>query len=222
VICLFYCNCSRYEVEFLLPLMVLAVLGIFGLERALASRPRARAAARWGWGLLLAFSVAFNLLASADHYATEHADLGRFLLRAGRAPEALAELRRAAAVRPSAAAHYSLAGALDAAGRLDEAIAEYQASLRQDPRQPLAHNNLGIALARSRRLPEAAEELQAALRLQPDYGEAMANLGNVDLLMGRLPEAITQYQGALRLSPQDQALRARLALAERAWEESGR
>ncbi len=222
VICLFYCNCSRYEVEFLLPLTVLAVLGIFGLERALAGGGPARVAARCGWALLLAFSVAFNLLSSADHYATEHASLGRFLLRAGRLPEATAEFRRAASVRPSAAEHYALAGALAAGGQLDAAIGEYRASIARDGGRALVHNDLAIALARSRRLPEAAEELQAALRLQPAYGEAMANLGNVYLLMRRLPEAIAQYQGALRLAPGDEALRARLALAERAWEAYGR
>jgi hypothetical protein len=48
----------RYEVDFLPSLLLLAVVGILGLERALAGRLAVRRAARCGWGLLLGFSVA--------------------------------------------------------------------------------------------------------------------------------------------------------------------
>ena len=54
----------RYELEYASPLLLLAVVGVLAVERALAGRPAWRWAARCGWGLLLAFSVAFNLLAS--------------------------------------------------------------------------------------------------------------------------------------------------------------
>ena len=72
---LFWGSSFRYEVDFLPALVLLAVVGIFGVERALADRPRLGArAVRWGWGLLLVFSVAFNLLASVEHYAEAHND----------------------------------------------------------------------------------------------------------------------------------------------------
>jgi len=61
-LCLFCSAISRYEVDFLPSLMLLAVIGILSLERALVDRPVWRLTARLGWGLLLAFSVSFNLL----------------------------------------------------------------------------------------------------------------------------------------------------------------
>ncbi len=58
----------RYEVDFLPALLLLAVVGILSLERVLSDRPVWRRSVRWGYGLLLAFSVAFNLLASLEFY----------------------------------------------------------------------------------------------------------------------------------------------------------
>ncbi|HEX3731095.1 MAG TPA: hypothetical protein VHV47_14885, partial [Opitutaceae bacterium] len=51
VLCLFYGDCSRYEVEFLPALVLLAVLGIFGLERLMHGSPAAKFFLRCGWGL---------------------------------------------------------------------------------------------------------------------------------------------------------------------------
>jgi hypothetical protein len=59
-LCLYMYASWRYEVDFLPALLLLGVVGILGLERALADRPGWRRAARWGYGLLLAFSVAFT------------------------------------------------------------------------------------------------------------------------------------------------------------------
>ncbi len=74
---LYYCTAGRFEVEFLPALLLLAVVGILGLERTLAptsesgqaDRRAQRRAVRWGWGLLLGVSVAFNLLAGLGYYA---------------------------------------------------------------------------------------------------------------------------------------------------------
>jgi hypothetical protein len=85
---LFQNTSFRYEVDFLPALLLLAVVGIFGLERALADRPVQRRTVRWGWGLLLGFSVAFNLLASVEHYAEVHNIRGVDLEYVGRVPEA--------------------------------------------------------------------------------------------------------------------------------------
>ena len=49
----FFAACIRYEIDFCPALVLLAVVGILGLERALASRPAWRLAARGVWGLLL-------------------------------------------------------------------------------------------------------------------------------------------------------------------------
>jgi len=71
---------ERYEWEFCPVLVLLAVVGILGLERILAGWPTWRRAVRWAWGLFLAFSLAFNLLASAIQRAGYHYVLGSLLL----------------------------------------------------------------------------------------------------------------------------------------------
>lgn len=64
-VCLFFCAFTRYELDFLPGMMVLSVIGILSLERALAEVPKWRLIARWGWCVLLAYSLVFDLLASA-------------------------------------------------------------------------------------------------------------------------------------------------------------
>jgi hypothetical protein len=59
--------CMRYEVDFAPYLAVLAVLGVFGIEARLSSRPRWRGPARAAWSAALAASVAFNLFGSCWH-----------------------------------------------------------------------------------------------------------------------------------------------------------
>jgi hypothetical protein len=63
-LCLYFFVAIRFEVEFLPALGLLAVIGVWSLERALVCQPVWRRAARWGWGILLGFSVVFNLLAT--------------------------------------------------------------------------------------------------------------------------------------------------------------
>ena len=60
--------CNRYEVEFLVVLVVLAVVGIFAVERALAARSAWRALARAGWIAAAIFSVGFNFFASCENW----------------------------------------------------------------------------------------------------------------------------------------------------------
>jgi tetratricopeptide (TPR) repeat protein len=133
-ICLFRGANDRYEVEFLPALLLLAVVGILGLERALADRRAWRRAARWGWGLLLGFSVAFNLLATLEHHARMHNDLGVVVGRAGRIQEAIGHFEEAVRIAPEYdEAHYNLGVALEQAGRTQEAIGHYEQVLRITP-----------------------------------------------------------------------------------------
>jgi tetratricopeptide (TPR) repeat protein len=204
VLLLFYGNCSRYEVEFLTTLVFLAVVGILGVERALAGRPRWRLAARLFWGLLLAFSIGFNLLDGFDHYAVERCRLGNQLGEAGRIAEAIAQCEASLRVKPAyVEGHSSLGNALRQAGRIPEAIKECEEALRLDPDYARAHNNLGNALLDAGRIPEALAHYHEALKLKPDDAKMHYNLGNAWLQADRISDAISEYETALRLDPDD-------------------
>ena len=203
--------CLRYEVEFAPALVLLAVVGILALERALAAptsesgradQPFRRRAARWGWGSLLGFSVAFNLLASVERYAETDNNLGIALERAGRVQEAMVQYEQALRLNPNlAAAHYNLGVALARMGRVPEAVEHYEQALRLMPDLAAAHYNLGTALARLGRVPEAIEHYEGALRLQPWDPDAHYNLGMAMERAGRVQEAIGQYEQTLRIKP---------------------
>ena len=216
---LFFCQATfRYEVEFLPTLVLLAVVGILGLERILAPTPKSgqaptlesgqagrpvwRRAVRWGWGLLLGFSVAFNLLAGVEHYADTHCYIGDGLFLAGKIQDAMEHYEQALRIIPDhARAHNNLGCALEQVGRLTEAIGQYEQALQVKPDYTEAHSNLGTALARQGRVAEEIAEFAAALRIKPDSAETHHNLGIVLARQGRISETIAQYREALRLRP---------------------
>jgi len=201
-LCLFFSAGSRYELDFLPALMLLAVMGIFGLERALASRPVWQRIARGGWCLLLAYTVAFNLLASAEAHATANFLVGNSLLNEGRVDEAFEHYQVALALWPECAnAHEGLGDVFRRKGRLNEAIVEYQKIVASWPDFVEAHNNLGLCFLQEGQLNEAIPQFQRALELKPDYEEAQNNLGLCLLRMGRVNEAIPYFQRALELKP---------------------
>jgi tetratricopeptide (TPR) repeat protein len=214
----FHSAATRYEVEFLPVLLLLAVVGILGLERAWAptsesgqaptsgsgraDRPVWRRAIRWGWGLLLGFSVVFNLLASVACYAEGQNGLWISLWQAGRVPEAMEHWEQALRINPDdATTHNNLGMALWQGGRAQEAMEHWEQALRIKPDNATAHNNLGMALWQAGKAPEAMEHWRQALRIKPDFAEAHCNLGAALEQAGKPTEAIQHYQQALRINP---------------------
>ena len=200
----------RYEVDFLPSLVLLAVIGILSFERALAPtsesgqacRPLWRRVARWGYGFLLVFSVAFSLFASVGGCAEADNDLGTQLQASGQVPEAIRLYEQALRLDPDLAdAHINLGIALMQTGRIQEAIGQYEQALRIKPDSSKGHNEFGIALARLGRLPEATSHWEQALRIKPTYFEAHNNLGNALAQTGKIKEAIAHYEQALRIKP---------------------
>jgi tetratricopeptide (TPR) repeat protein len=170
-ICLFYGNTSRYEMDFLPALVLLAVVGILGLERSLSGRPRWRPASRIAWIVSLAFSAAFVLLMSLERYAEQRYRLGNALMSLGRAAEAIPQYELALSVKPAFPDDCNnLGAALLRVGRVAEAIGRDEQALRLAPNSALAHANLASALMRAGRTDEARAEYEKALWLRPDLG----------------------------------------------------
>jgi tetratricopeptide (TPR) repeat protein len=202
ILCLFCSASSSYELDFLPALMLLAVIGILGLERALVGSPVWRRIARWGWCLLLAYTVAFNLLASVEAHATTNWLAGNFLLNQRRVDEAVERFQMALALEPeSATFHFALANALCRERRMDESIIQYQKALAIKPDFAEAHNNLGYSLLQLGRVNEAITHFQRALEIQQSY-EAYYNLGFAFHRKRMVAEAMACYQKATELQPQ--------------------
>ena len=193
---------ERYEWEFCPALVLLAVVGILGLERILADRPASRLAARGAWSLVLAFSLAFNLLASAIPHARYHANLGSLFLDRGKVNEAIAHFQKALALQSDdAGLHNNLGNALLKKGHTDEAIRQYQEALRLKPDDAAAYYNLGNALGKRGQMDEAIGHFREALRLKPDDANAHNNLGAALDRKGQIDEAISHFQQVIRLNP---------------------
>jgi tetratricopeptide (TPR) repeat protein len=204
-LCLFFSADSRYGLDFLPALMLLAVVGILGLERTLVSSPVWRHMARWGWCLLLAWSVVFNLLVSLEACAESNYFAGNLLVHQGRAKESVKFLQKALALEPeSAAFHSNLGTAYYQTKRLDEAITQYQKALEIDPdfaEAAVVRNDLGLCLLQKGRVNEAITHFQKVLEIKPDYAEAHNNLGRSLFQAGRVNEAAAHFQRALQIKP---------------------
>ena len=199
---LYYYTVYRFEAEILPTMVLLAVIGVLGLERALAGQPDWRRAARWGWGLLLGFSVAFNLLASVVRCAEVYDYAADYMQQQGRTTEAAGLFQQELRFDPNSfMAHNNLALALSRVGQIQEAIRHYGLALQIDPSSAVAHNNLGSALRRAGRLDDAITQYEQALRFDPELVEARFNLGLALEKTGRTPEAIEQYEQVLKLRP---------------------
>ena len=198
----FFASSFRYELEFLPALVLLAVVGILGLERALADRPVWRRAVSWGWGLLVGFSVAFNLLASVGYYAQGHYEVGTALLQLDRVQEAIGQYEQALRIKPDyGEPHNNLGVALVRLGRVEEGIGHYQQALRLNPDSAEAHYNLGVALGQTGKMQEAIGHFEEAVRIKPEYAEAHNNLGSALLQAGQVEDAIGHFRQAVRIKP---------------------
>ena len=201
-LCLYYYSAIRFRMEFLPALVLLAVVGILGLERALADRHLWRRMVRWGWGLLLIVSVAFNLFASVEQRAETHYNLGAISARLGKVQEAIGHYDQALCISPhDAKVHSNLGIALAQDGRIQEAVEQFEQALQINPTLFEVHANLGHALMILGRIPEAIAHWEQALRIQPDSAEVHYDLGLALEETGRIQAAIGHYEQALRIKP---------------------
>ena len=211
---LFCCTASRFEVEFLPALLLLAVVGFFGLQRAVADRVLHRRVVLCSWGLLLTFSIVCSLLITAENYAFASCTLGTMLANSGHVLEGIHFLQKGLEIKPdNAEGHSRLADALLTAGKPEDAIREFEQALRIKPDYAEAHNSLGVALVHADQITRAIGHYKEALRIKPDYVAAHYNLGAALQRAGHVQEAIEYYEQAVRLQPDFPEAHNNLAVA---------
>jgi Flp pilus assembly protein TadD len=184
---LYFTMCLRYEIEFTHLLVLLGVVGIIGLERSLARRRGWLLAARCGWGLLLAFSVVFNLLAGFGLRAEACNIPGLIAFQKGDLTEAIACYQKALQWNPeNADTHSDLGLAFLREHRLDAADAQFQQALRLNSADPSVHINLGTVLAQEGKSEEAISQFRDSLQIQPYSFQAQNDLA---YLLATCPQA---------------------------------
>lgn len=140
--------------------------------------------------------------------------LGAALLQAGRAGEAAAVLRRAAAAAPRlAAVRLQLADALVAAGRHAQALDACRKAVRLAPADGGAHAALGRVLLHLRRHAEAAGSCARAVQLGHATPGAWSNLGAAQQALGRHVDAVASFRTACGLLPGSAPLLSNLGSA---------
>jgi tetratricopeptide (TPR) repeat protein len=214
-LCLYYWVADRYELEFLPALVLLGVVGIFGLERALTGH-RWRPLARAGWVLLLVWSVGFNALHAVECRAMSHNEVGAALESGGQADAAIREYQEAIHYDPFyEESHYNLGCAFVDTSRWDEAIHEYQEALRLKPDYAEAHRALGAVFDQKDEVEAAMGQYREVLRLNPDsdIAKSIYNFGVGQFEKGQIDGAIRYFQSALGLKPDYVDARYNLGIA---------
>jgi tetratricopeptide (TPR) repeat protein len=83
-------------------------------------------------------------------------------------------------------------------GKLDQAIREYDAAIKLDPRDAWAYHNLGVAHRLRGSWVEAERAYLRAIELRPEQMDSHYNLAVLyELFLNRPEEALTQYQAVL-------------------------
>ena len=216
-ICLFMACSSRYQMDFQADLILLAAIGILGLERALASSIVWQRIGRCIWCLLLAYSVFFSLMASVKAHASTNYITGNFFINQGELDKAIGYFKKASALDPgSAILHFAFANALSRSGQVDESILEYKKALKIKPDYAEAYNNLAYTLLQNGRAAEAITYFQQAVKIEQSY-EAYYNLGYAYRLNGMATQAMDCYRKALELQPQFLPAQINLAWMLATW-----
>lgn len=132
------------------------------------------------------------------------AELGYWLLIAGRPADAAPELSRVVQARPDHEyAQLNLGVALRRTGDLQGALQALQAAVRLKPAFGAARHSLGVLLMRMGKLDEAVEQLKAAAASGGNDSRARATvvLGRAYLKSGKAEEARQAFDRAIEWAP---------------------
>lgn len=145
--------------------------------------------------------------------ASPHVSLGTALLREGRVPEALDELRRAVDANPeNAEAHHRLASVMVRMGDLEAALSHFREVARLRSGSAQAEADVAAVLGELGENKRALDHLLRAVELEPELEQAQFNLANTLARLGRFDEAAARYRRVLELDPDHPQARARLAM----------
>ena len=112
-----------------------------------------------------------------NNLSVAHVGLGNVFDAKGQQDEAIAEYRKALALKSDLPqAHSYLGNAFLKKGLFDEAIAEYRKVIELKPDDAEAHNSLAVALHDKKQYGGAIAEYRKAIALKPDFAEAHNNL----------------------------------------------
>ncbi len=193
---------SRYEVDFLPALMLLAITGIFLVERTLAGHAFWRRTARVIWILLLAYSAIFNMVAgigaqvNADYFAGNH------FLTLRRPDAAIVCFRKGLDLHPLyAEALDGLGNAFLQKGRTADAIVQYEKAIAIKPNLTETHYNLSDCLLNLGRVQDAMAQDQIVLKLDPNFAKAHNGLGSCYLQERRMADALAEFEKTVELAP---------------------
>jgi tetratricopeptide (TPR) repeat protein len=171
-------------------LLILAVIGL-GTATALRNRVYSDDLSLW-----------MDTVAKRPLSALAEANEGKALLDRGRTAEGMACCQKAVSLDPmKPLSRYNLGFAYEAEERWDEALKEFIAAARLNPKLYAAEFRAGRLLDRLGRAAEAERFLRHALATAPDYAEAHGSLGVALALQGRQWEAIDEFERSLILDP---------------------
>jgi tetratricopeptide (TPR) repeat protein len=83
----------------------------------------------------------------------------------------------------------------------DEALAEFEAAAKVDPKLPFVHFNLGLAYLKKQDYPRARDEFLKDAAVEPDLALDYDELGDIYWLMQDEKNAETSYREALHRDP---------------------
>ncbi|MHC4157872.1 MAG: tetratricopeptide repeat protein [Planctomycetota bacterium] len=155
-----------------------------------------------------------DCVSKSPNKARAYNGLGLALLSEGKVDEAVAEFRKALAIKGDYfKAHNNLGLALSEAGKTDEAIASFNEALKFKPNCADAYSNIGNMFRSEGKLEEAIQQYRKALAMKPDHIEAYGNLCAVLEELGKHEEQIEWCRKVLKARPSDATARYNLANA---------
>ena len=134
-----------------------------------------------------------------DHAAVLNPKNPEVLYYQARAHKEVAKnaLRKLYEIDPdSALVHRALGESLSEEGQSEKAIAEYEAAVRKDPRNPDLYELMGDEQAKLARYKEAAASYEEELSLNPHSAIALYNLGRIDVEHGKPAEGVAELRRA--------------------------